>query len=380
MLSIQEMVARTEQQRRLVESYMDGEGEFHPQEASIFADQKASDYYELKQSIHNTPLREFLAKSGTTGIMGAAYLVPDKVHDILLTEAATTDLVPLISRAIVTEWRGGDLKIDVADRALYGQFNTKGGGEAPYAGIDVMQPTLSPTTFTRNLALTDDLVDSAAFDLMEVYIQECARQLTERGNELALTVLKTATDGWGTVVGGLSGDANETKWTGATTFGVDDATHAKSIVKLLTDQRWIPDTMIVTTEAWEESILATFIGHVEVAGGAAGDYGMPTTAFPTLKTGDVTAGFDAKISVPALDIKFSNNAALHATYPTDQTTMSDCVTIIFNRANALLTGRKRWMRIDNYADPRQGLVGAVVSCRQDSVTLHDNCIGVITET
>jgi len=45
-----------------------------------------------------------------------------------------------------------------------------------------------------------------------------------------------------------------------------------------------------------------------------------------------------------------------------------------------LTGRKRWLRIDNYAHPIDDLAGAVVSARQDSVTLHDDAIYVLTET
>jgi hypothetical protein len=374
------MVAKTEQQRRLIENYMDGEGEFHPQEASIFADQKASDYYELKQSIHNTPLREFLAKSGTTGIMGAAYLIPDKVHDILITAAGTIDLVPLISATVVNEWKGGDLKVGLSNRDIYGVYTTRSGGEAPYAGVDVARVTITPITFSQNLGVTEDLIDSGAFDVMEYYLQRTALNLTERGNTLALTTLKTATDGWGTKVGGLSGDANQTFWTGATTFGVDDATHAKSIIKLLTDQRWIPNTMITTTEAWEDNMFATYNGYTEVAGGTAGDYGSPTTSITALKTGDISAGFDARITIPPLDIKFTNNTALHAVYGTDITTMTDCVTIIFDRNNGLMTGRKRWMRIDKYAEPLADLAGAVASCRQGSVTLHNNCIGVITET
>jgi len=59
---------------------------------------------------------------------------------------------------------------------------------------------------------------------------------------------------------------------------------------------------------------------------------------------------------------------------------TDCVTLIFDRDNALVTGRKRWMEIKNYGDPVSDLAGAVVSCRQDSVTTYNDAIAVLTET
>ena len=82
MLSIQEMVDKTVEQRKAIEHAMDATGSFHPLEASILNSPVPSDYQALKESLHNIPLREFLAKSGSTGIMGAAYLVPDKIHDV----------------------------------------------------------------------------------------------------------------------------------------------------------------------------------------------------------------------------------------------------------------------------------------------------------
>ena len=381
MLSIQEMVAKTEVQRRQIEESMDSQDGFHPLDASILNTEKPEDYHLLKESLHNIPLREFLAKSGTTGIMGAAYLVPDKIHDILISASAEGDLAPLISVAVVNGWEGGDLKVNILNRDRYKGYSTASGGEAPYSGFETTQATIKPKTFTRNIGVTEDLLDSAAYDLVEYFTKEAANQLTDYANFLALNVLKTATSGIGTVVGGLSGDADETKWTGSTTFGVDDDTHAKSIVKLLTDQGYMADTMITTTEAWEHSIMKTFVNYgVEVAGGAAGDYYTPYSPMSTFMTNGIIAGFDAKISAPKLDLKFSNNQALHAEYATDVTTMSNCVTIIFDRKAALLTGRKRWMRLENYSDPVADLAGAIISCRQESTCLNNNAIGGITET
>ena len=381
MLSIQEMVAKTAVQRKQIEESMDAQDGFHPLDASILNTEKPEDYYLLKESIHNIPLREFLAKSGTTGIMGAAYLVPDKIHDILVTSNYENDLAQLISAAMVNGWEGGDLKVNVLARDLYKGPLVKSGGASPYSGMDTVQASLSPVTFTRNIGVTEDLLDSAAYDLAEYFVKQASAELVEYSNTIALTRLKTATDGVGTVVGGASGDADETKWTGATTFGIDDDTHARSIVKLLTDQHYMANTLIITSEAWEHSVQKSFVQYgVEVAGGAAGDYYTPYSPMSTFMTNAISPGFDAKIGAPKLDVKFSNNDALHAAYPTDTTAMTNCVTIVFDRNYALLTGRKRWMRLENYSDPIADLSGAIVSCRQGSVTLNDNAIGVIVET
>ena len=60
--------------------------------------------------------------------------------------------------------------------------------------------------------------------------------------------------------------------------------------------------------------------------------------------------------------------------------MTACKTIVFDRNNALFTGRKTWMRIENYSDPVRDLAGAVIRCRQDSVSLQNDCVYVLTET
>jgi len=59
---------------------------------------------------------------------------------------------------------------------------------------------------------------------------------------------------------------------------------------------------------------------------------------------------------------------------------TDLLTIVFDKDYAMLSGRKRWLRIENYSDPVRDLVGATITARQDSVTLYKDSIFVITET
>jgi len=65
---------------------------------------------------------------------------------------------------------------------------------------------------------------------------------------------------------------------------------------------------------------------------------------------------------------------------TNDGVMDNLVTVVFDKDYALLSGRKRWLRIENYSDPIRDLVGATVTARQDSVTIYDDSIAVITET
>jgi len=59
---------------------------------------------------------------------------------------------------------------------------------------------------------------------------------------------------------------------------------------------------------------------------------------------------------------------------------TSCETLVFDKDYALLSGRKRWLRIENYSDPIRDLVGATVTARQDSVTIYNDACANITES
>jgi len=171
-------------------------------------------------------------------------------------------------------------------------------------------------------------------------------------SDLALNVLKTATDGWGSL--------------NAVTGGSNVTTYAKVLeaVDDLGEDLWKADTMIVTPEALEHTILTD--AH---ATGVL--YDLP------LRMREPAEGFDFKLLT--MDVLVSTSPELHLSTDAVGAAFTRCNTIIFNRQNALLTGRKRWMKIEKYSNPIQDLSGAVVSCRQDSVTLYDDAVAVIAE-
>ncbi len=250
MLSIQEMVNKCEPQIRNIKKQL-GKAIFHPEEASIFTNQKQSDYFALKETLNNISLSEFLAKSGVAGISGAIYMIPDKLYDTVIFSSARTDYTPLISAYMAERWEGGTLKVPVASKTYYAPQPFSSGGRKPDTESKVASVSLNLTNFRVAPHIGNDMIEDNAYDLIQYLIEKAGQSLGEYATNLALTALKTAEDGWGTVNGGLSGNADETMWTGAATTDIEDCLAA------LSDDHWLPDTMITTTEAWENSIKTT---------------------------------------------------------------------------------------------------------------------------
>jgi len=369
MLSIQEMVNKTKSQREEVEALLDSLGQFHPEKASILKDQKPADYYELQQSLQKIPLREFLAKSGTAGIAGAIYMIPDKIHSTLVAASYRSDRVPLFSAQVVNGWRGGDLIVDIAVRQSVGGAKAEGGkwslhpkrfssgGKMSEQTVETAKATLAPKSFSVPFTIAEDLIESAAFDLIQWHIDHAAQQIGQYATDLAIADLKAASDGDGTQCA-VSAGSNTTS-----------SAHVLEAIREVGAEFWNPDTIIITYEAWGDTV-----GQgQEVAGGAAGDYYQFTQGLQFSPPAD---GYDAKFQ--CLDTIFNNSSNLC----TDVTTgkMTACIALVLDRSVALLCGRKRWMQIEKYADPMSDLAGAVVSCRQDCVTLYKDASCEITES
>jgi hypothetical protein len=221
-----------------------------------------------------------------------------------------------------------------------------------------VQATLSPQSYGLNVAVTKDMIEDNQFGLIDYHIEKAASAVTQLSNDLILTVLKTATDGVGTVNSSATGDADETKYTGGAT---SDILVAWSDVG---NDRFIANTLVTTPESWEHSISqSTTAGTMDAV--------APV---------QIDKNFDLKLAVLNLDVVFSTSEILHDSADLVDAAFTECVNIVFDRNNALLTGRKRWMQINNYSDPVRDLSGVVVSFRQDSVTLYDDAIYVLTET
>lgn len=355
--SIQEMVDKCEPQLRQIKRDMSN-GVFHPEKSSILDNQKAEVKYKLQVSLGTIPLHEFLAKSGTTGIAGAYYLVPDAMHTHLMGAVRVTDKVPLFAAEVVDGWKGGDLKVDIAVRqaeeedtghtalfkwVLHPQVPSSGSG-TPTQTVETVQATISPKHFNVAPRITNDLIEDNNFQLVEWHLTQAAQQLGQYATDLAIADLKAASDGTGTQ--------------GTVTAGADTTTtaHVTEAIEELGSEFWNPNTMIVTYKAWVDAINVT-TSHAGIT------YPLPPE------------GYDAKFQ--CLDVVFNNSKNLHAGITSNK--MTNCVTMVLDRTAALLCGRKRWLQIDNYSNPVRDLAGAVISCRQDCVTLYKDAASEITE-
>jgi hypothetical protein len=374
MLSIEDIVKKTTVQRKTIREVMDGFGYYHPDMrrsrgdpvASITQGLKPADAIDVATSIRQIPLseflnrvklEEFLAKSGTTGMQGAAYLVPVKAHDMLINYSMATDLVPLFSSRIIHDWKGDSWTLTVADDLQYRPYPFSSGGAQPAMHGDFSQVTLDFTQDRKlgiHVAAGADLVEDVTdYDVIDWHIQQAAQAFGREATDRALTVLQTATDGIGTVNAAATGDADETRLINGTTTDIGDC------VRALGYDRWVANTMIITSEAWMHSVAtqAAEVGWLMVP---------PTT------------GFHTKIGI--LDTLLCNSVNLHASTDAEGAAFTNCITIICDRLNALATGRKRWLRMENYSDPVKDLMGAVVVGEQDSVTLYDDSVYRLTET
>lgn len=353
MYGIQEILAKTKEQRDKIESYMDSKKSYDPSEANIYMGQKRSIQRELRESIRATPLIRLIHEYLISGLAGASYLIPTKLADIFFTAAQPIDIAPLISAEMINGWDGGDLKMDIPDRySMKAAYSGSGGSRAPRTPTTT-QATLSPKAFSAPLVAESSMIEDSQYNLVEWYAKQAARSIAWQSNDMVLEVLKTATDGVGTVNSSLTGDADETKLTSGTTSDIVTA------FRKLGDDEWTPNTLVATSEAWGHSITMQ-------AKPTGWDNIQPAPRFTC--------------AIGPVDVLVNNSPMLHVSSDARGAAFTDCITVLFDRSAALLTGRKRWMLMENYVDPVKDLEGLIVSSRQDSITLHDDSIYVLTET
>lgn len=312
---------------------------------------KEADFKDIRESVAKIPLREFLARSGTTGIAGAYYLIPTKIHQVMFDSAVQSDVCADISIAMIPpdQIPGTTHLVDIAVDDSYVPKKYVSGGQLPTETIKTVQATLDFTEgFGINFRITNDLIEDSQFDLIEMHLRNAGRELGEFASKEALTILSTAPDGDGTLNSGTTGTANKTKWQGdATPVDIETAIGANLV------DGFLSDTIAICHSAFLDDVYRTIPNYSEPWIGTimGGGGGFPTKIF-------------------GMNIVYSDCSVLSTTKN---------VTVVFDKDYALLTGRKRWLRIEKYSDPVRDLVGATITCRQDSVSVYKDSIYTITE-
>lgn len=315
----------------------------------------AADAKEIMESVRAIPLREFLASSGTTGIAGAAYLIPTKIHQILFDSAVQADITPEISIAMIPPEQipGTSHKVDIAVDDSYVPKKFRSGGQVPTETIKTTQAELDFTeSFGINFRITNDLIEDSQFDLVEMHLRNAGREMGEFAAHEACIILMTSTDGDGTL---------NTEGAGADVTTFTDVMNAREAD---IQDGYLPDTFIGSHHLFFDEIAADTTYTMDAAGWR--DELVRNGFAPFLGLKPVLS------EIPAL----SNPLGVRVS----ALPYTDLNSYVIAKDYALLTGRKRWMRIEKYSDPVRDLVGAVISSRQDSVTVYNDAICRIRET
>lgn len=356
MLSMQESLSKTEQQRKRVKHFMDKHGYFDHRECNLYEGLKRSVQRELQETLRKRSLKEVLYGAGalTTGYpsaSGSIYLVPTWLSQKLYHASAMTDIVPIIS-ADVFEPRGGDVTVPVGKLTAH----VVGEGPGPTSSYTGTGATIKLVKFKVSGIATGAMVEDNQFGLIEWQAQQAGEAMGRAGSNHALGVLKGAADGYGVQVTEGAG-ADET-----TTLDFQNG------IEGVSENEYNPNTAIITREAWQHSVQVN-----EIAGGAGGDYGLAYT-----RMREPAPGFD--MNYRGCDTLFCNYDELHDTADLEGAAFTACVTLVYDRRVAMVTARKNWLRLENYVNPVEDLEGVVVTGRQDGVTVVDEAIAVITET
>ena len=335
-------------------------GVFHPSEASIYKGLKPADAHAVKQTIKNASLtrliQEYLGKSGTTGVAGAAYLIPDKIYDIMFTAAAEKDIAPQAST--IVSCPGSSLKVDIEVDGTFVAHYFGGGGSQPQETIQTTQATATPKLFGINAAISNELIEDSQFDLIELHLRRAAEQMGEFSTSMFLADLILGADGDGTQ-NALTTGASTTTDLGdlldAYALNLEDSFHSDTVIigpgpvsDILQDvsAAIYSDTFHTRYSLASDSIFANEPQMV------LGNFlGMKVLVNPVRKT--------------------SGDGALYLS--------SKWHSFVLNKANAMLTVRKRWLKMEDYSDPVRDLVGVSITSRQDQISVYNDAACEITE-
>jgi len=184
-----------------------------------------------------------------------------------------------------------------------------------------------------------------------MHLRNAGREMGEFATDLALTAMIAGADGDGTQNTESASDDQTTMadWVGAFRSNCQDG--------------YVSDTIVTPHECWLHSIITdtTYSPYAEIWHDAL----IGTSNAPNL-------------TVLGCNIIFVDQLRASALNPDGDWT--ECKSLMFDKDYAMLTGRKRWLRIEKYSDPVRDLVGATVTARQDSVTVYNDASCEISES
>jgi len=370
MLSLQEIVEKTkghEKNKELVEMVQMQleKGYFDYDEANIFGTGILQEEYgyqpmgqedakQISETLKEIPLtrliKEFLAKSGSTGISGAAYLIPTKIYQVMQEYAAINDIINDVSMTVIPadQIPGATLNVDIAVGGSYKPKVFSSGGKLPEEEIKYTQATLD---FTKpwgiNFNIGYDLIEDSQFNLIEQHVRMAGAQMGQYSTEQILAVMSSTNDGDGTM--------------NTQTAGADTTTlaHLRSAIDQIIVDEFVPDTFLAPSHVMADAI-AQDTTYTSYAGNFHDNIIYLKEPLPW--------------SLSYIRCESSSLWTESSGLPTN------CISYVFAKNYAYISGRKRWLRIENYSDPVRDLTGAVISARQDTVSVYNDSVCKISET
>jgi hypothetical protein len=372
-VSISELMDITKEGRKAVEEHLEGSKSFHPAEATVYNGLKPDDYAKVRETLKAIPFSdlfamacmdrgikvstELLTASGTTLIAGAAYLVPDKLNDVLMTSGCITDIVPEVSP--IVSCPGSSLKVDVeadlTNTAALGYYRAHwagSGGQMPDETIKTSQVTITPRLFEIKPRITNELIEDSQFDILQFHLERAAQQM---GEFSTLQWLKIA-------IAAATGDGTQNTATGTTT----GKTYIGDLYECWNQNyqdRFVSDTIILGPEPM---IDVKSDGTVSVY---SNEYHTRMVNDPPLQ--QASLGGMRIFCVPMSATYTTGDGALYIS--------SKWHSLVFNKDNFTKTVRKRWMKLEKFSDPVRDLVGATITARQASATIYNDASCELTE-
>jgi hypothetical protein len=357
MYSLQEITQKFPTQLKAIGKHMDANKSFHPSEITITphplvaADfgMKPSEVLKIKETLKAATLPHIIRAFLVKGLAGASYLIPEKIYDVLYTAGSTNDIVPLCSP--ITTCPGSSLKVDVEVDGSFVAHYVGGGGDSPAETMETTQVEITPSLFTIAPIITYEMIEDSQFDLMETHLRRAGEAIGQFSTQQFLARLIT----------GNHGDGTQNAFTSAAAGGdLDDILEGW---QLNIEDGFDSDTIIVPP-----LVLRTFLNDVSTS--------IYSDQFHTRAANDPPLSHGTFQGMNIVVVKHMNTA-----YQGDGALYVGAAKwhwFVLNKENATLTVRKRWMKIDNYADPIRDLVGAVISSRQESKCIYNDASCEVT--
>jgi hypothetical protein len=382
MLSLQETQSLFEkaEYKDLVEDYkvMRDHGFYDHDTANLFGSGEEQNEHRIKslgqddanklmETIKNVPLKhlikEFLAKSSTTGIGGAAYLIPLKIYQTLYTYAAVPDIINDVSSTVVpaAEVPGSTLDVDIAKYGKYKPHMISSGAKQWEEEMEFTKSTLDfSNAWGINFSIGNDLIEDQKFSMIDVHVRMAGEQMGKYSAWKVLQRMITPSGGDGT------------QW--VPTPGADNITLSVY---------WLAYDALIQNEFRPTNHLSTYHSMIYTM--------QDTTLFPaaTISTwrDTIFKGEDPKmfgLDWIRCEIPPSTSTATDGMWdiasPGTAQTMTNMLAFVFAKDYGWISGRKRWLRLENYSDPVRDLVGATITARQDTQSLYNTAQAKIKTT